>query len=368
MTFHCAHNYGAVLQAYALQNVLIQKGHDCEIIDYRPEGLENYTALYTKRNGLKSYIKNLMLLKYDAPRRNRANKFNDFIANNLVLSKECNHNSELMSDLTTKYDLFIVGSDQVWNTKKTLEVNSTYFLDFVYDGNKKVAYAASVGNAQRVDLIGYIDLLRQFKAISCREYRGSEVIKSLLGKDIPVVLDPTLLCDIQIWDTLQSKSNYPEYKNYILYYSLDGYDKRKDNIEELKILSKRLNKKILLITPEWPRCISDFIDLLDVGPIDFLKLIKSADLVCTNSFHGTALSIAFNKDFYVLEEYNGTDDRKIGLLKSLGLEDRMVKGYKYVNELKIAEINYFDVCNNLNKLKKQSFSFLDNVFNTKKLE
>lgn len=126
------------------------------------------------------------------------------------------------------------------------------------------------------------------------------------------------------------------------------------------MLQKKLNKKVVILTPEWPKRVTGFENIIDAGPVDFLLLIKNATLVCTNSFHGTALSICFRKDFYVLDNENIFDDRKTSLLEQLGLCDRIVKGEKTMKNLIITSVLYDKVELKLRILRERSISFLKN--------
>ena len=355
ITFHGAHNYGAVLQAYALQQYILSLDIECKIINYRSKSQRDFNSLYPKRNGIKSVIKNLLMLKYDKERRRREYKFEDFINNSLCLTDDLYEKEDTLYELNQEIDVFIARSDQVWNTTKTADVSTAYFLNFVDDNKKKIAYAVSIGNAHTSQLLDFCPYIRRFNSVSCRELSAVKIIEGLLNKEVSIALDPTLLVSGKIFKKLIGKS---QFKNYILYYSLDGYNKRFNNVEELKILSKRLNKQVVILTPEWPKKERSFINVIDAGPIDFLTLISNADLICTNSFHGTALSISLRKDFWVLEEPNEFDDRKTSILKQLGLEKRMVKGWDYVNNMELNPILYDEVYCKLKLLRIKSDSFL----------
>lgn len=350
MTFHGARNYGAVLQAYALQQFLLSIGLECRIIDFVSESLKDYTGLYPKRNGWKSIIKNLLMLRYHQHRAARDTKFEKFINECLVLTDEHFTSEEELREMQDQVDVYVVGSDQVWNTTKA-ETGTTYFLGFADENSKRIAYAVSLGGAEAGDLEPYRNLIKNFDFISCRERKGAGILSELTGRDVKAVLDPTLLVENEIWERMAAPLS-PLYHNYIFYYSLDGFDKRKNNVEELQELSRRLDKKVIVLTPEWPR--NEFINIIDAGPLDFLNLIRNADIVCTNSFHGTAFSLAFKKNFYVLDRYDGRDDRKTDLLQILHLEDRMIKGVENVREMEFGGVDYEKVGQILDALRLES--------------
>jgi len=354
ITFHAANNYGAVIQSYALQEYIRTVEQECEIIDFNSKSQQDFNSLYPKRNGFKSIVKNIFMVQYDSKRRLRIKRFDEFRENCLILSDTCYGKKEL-KELNKRFDLFIAGSDQIWNTTKKADVNNAYFLSFVDDKKIKVAYAVSLGNATVEDLLPYKKYIMSFSNISCREKSASDIIESIIDKKVATTLDPTLLVKNDIWNNLVKNIKVP-YSDYILYYSLDGFDMRKRNIDILKVLSKRLNKKVIALTPEWPK--KDFVNVIDAGPIEFLALIKNADLICTNSFHGTALSISMEKDFYVLEKYDGIDDRKHGILEQLGLLDRMISEDVAINKMEINSIDYKKVNGLLDKKRKDSTKYL----------
>ena len=356
ITFHAANNYGAVLQSYALQEYIKSMNINCKVIDFRSKSQKDFNSLYPKRNGIKSIIKNILMLPYDSERKLRMNRFDNFRKKYLILTNTYKVEEELI-ELNNEIDVFIAGSDQIWNTTKKADVSKAYFLDFVENNKRKIAYSVSLGNAKKNDILSYQSYIRQFNSISCRETSAACIISGLLGHEIKTTLDPTLLVKNGFWEKLIKNISIP-YDNYIFYYSLDGYDQRNRNVNILRKLAKKMNKKIVALTPEWPKREKNIFNVIDAGPLEFLKLIKNADLVCTNSFHGTALSISMEKDFYVLEKYDGIDDRKFGILEQLGLLDRMISEDVVINKMKINRIDYKKVNVLLNKKREDSMKYL----------
>lgn len=359
MTFHGARNYGAVLQAYALQQFLLSIGLKCQIIDFVSKPLKDYTGLYPQRNGWKSKIKNLLMLKYHWQRTARDTKFEDFINEFLILTNEYFTDENELCDLRDEVDVYVVGSDQVWNTTK-VETGTAYFLGFASEKSRKIAYAVSLGGAEAEDLERYRNLIEKFSFISCRERRGAGILSKLTGRNIKTVLDPTLLVENEVWEKMVSQRS-PLYSDYIFYYSLDGFDKRKNNVGELQELGRRFGKKVVVLTPEWPK--SEFVNVIDAGPMDFLNLVRNAHIVCTNSFHGTVFSIVFRKNFYVLDRYDGRDDRKIDILQLLHLEHRMIKGVDEVKKMKCIDIDYESIGKIIDGLRQESGQYLKSAIN-----
>ena len=356
MTFFHVYNYGAVLQAYSMQKILEDMHVENEIIDFYIERQTDLTDVYSTKNGLKRFIKTLLLTPFYFERQKRKNKFIKFISELNLSNNRC-HDVTDLKETNADYDCFVAGSDQIWNVTKTAEASDCYFLDFVNDEKRKISYASSIGVATYEQLLAKKDYLKRFSALSCRESGGANILNQVVGRDIATVLDPTLLVDKKYLENIVKENTH---SNYILYYSLDGYDKRNNNLEILKKLGEKLGLTIKFVTPEWP--IHDFgEDVRDAGPKDFLGLIKNAALICTNSFHGTALSIKLRKPFFVLEGKNIKDERKRSILIQLGLEDRIisdVESLSVINNIADVEIAYEQVDEELRKKQKSSYDYL----------
>ena len=357
LTFHRAYNYGAVIQAYSIQNVIEDIGYDCEIIDYVNKQQISYYTPLVYSNGVRKFVKDLIFIGYLKQIKKKNRLFDQFIEKEIKKSKKsCNN----------EFDAFVVGSDQVWNPIHSNDFRKAYVLDFVDDNHLKLAYAPSIGAASLEDLSAYKNYINEFKELSCREQRGAEVLKQLTDRDVQVLLDPTLIVEKSKLHFLADKAK-SENENYIFYYTLDGFDKRKNGVKLLKDISKLYDMKVKVIAPTWPKMFSGFENIMDASPEKFLNLIKNASLVCTNSFHGMALSIDYKKEFFVLEEYDGKDDRKISLLKKVGLEERMTTDIKDISKLKDKAIDYSKVDSMLQDLKEKSINYLkrnlDGYFN-----
>lgn len=357
LTFHNVYNYGAVLQAYALQQYMNCNGFENEIINFSRRKQKDLTDIVSTRNGIKRFIKSLLLLPVLSQRIVRKKKFDDFINHRLYLSKKVYNEKSDISDTNSLYSTFVIGSDQVWNVRKKSDTSLVYFLKFADNNKKKIAYAPSVGISTINELQSYKEELLKFDFISCREFGGARELSKLLNKDVPVVLDPTLLIQSEVLMKLSDKADE---EKYILYYSLDGFDKRKHNMEILDELKKKFNLKLKIITPEWPfhRKYGD--DIVNAGPEEFITLIKNAELVCTTSFHGTALAIKFERPLFVLEDKDTPDERKRSLLNQLGIENRIISCMDDVNKNRSYYMDYVDITKKLNKLQKQSSEYLIN--------
>lgn len=363
ITFHAVYNYGAVLQAYSLQKVFSDLQVESEIIDFRRETQADYTSLYSSRHGIKSLIKNIMILPFHSKRKKRMQKFDDFINNELVKSEKIYTNEEDLKCVNEIYNVFFTGSDQVWNTKKERDYSAAYFLDFVDKNNlNRYAYAASLGVSEKEDLIMQESMLKKYRKISCREKRGVEIVSSIIEGKTDLVLDPTLLVDKKHLEKYTKKSDTN--KPYLFYYSLDGFDKRKNNFDIIYKLANKYNLDIKLITPEWVYSRKKSKQYTSAGIEEFLTLIANAELVCTNSFHGTALSIKFNKNFYVLEKYDGRDDRKKTVLEELNLLDRCISSVDDIDNIDDYKINYENINCQLESKREESLNFVRECLET----
>lgn len=319
ITFHRAINYGAVLQAYALQKAYQNMNCESNIIDYRNSFLENRhkkIRLSDCRN-LKDFGRFVFYSNY----HNRKFKlFRNFLSTHISLAHVCSSTKELQS-ITKKYDRIICGSDQVWNYKIT-NFDKNYFLDFCNDPVKKNSYAASFGfdTLPKEFIEEYKKLLNKFSNISVRERQGGEIVKELIQKDVEVVLDPTMLIPKSDWETLSL-----DYKNtnYILFYYFGVLTLKMKKF--LKKLSDQTGCEIVYISysirsqlkATYEKC---------VGPLEFLGLFKNARYVVTNSFHGTAFSILFNKDFFLemLPESQCVNSRLENILNVFDLKKRQI--------------------------------------------
>lgn len=355
LSLHFANNYGAVLQAYAMQRTLEDIGEKVTIINFANEYQLDADSLYPVKNGVKRWVKRVLMIRYHEQRKQRILKFDDFRNRYLNLSQYCKEEYKAEQQIK-RYKTVIVGSDQVWNPLKGNETSNIYFLKNV-DEIKKIAYAASIGNATKEAIAQFKDDISAFDYISVRENRGKEIIGSLIDNPIHQVIDPTLIVNPNYFKIIEKEYSLP-FDKYIFYYSLDGYDKRDRNNDLLSKISNELNLPVVAITPEWPK--KGALNVSDAGPEEFLWLIDNAELVCTTSFHGTALSLVLNKNFIVLEKYDGEDDRKVSILKDLNLENRATTDENLIDQLIKEKIDYEKVSRLLNKRIIESRDYLTN--------
>ena len=359
ITFHNTSNFGATLQCLALYNYLTAHNQNVEIINYLPPYvLEKKKAdkelkkIAGSDNKVKALIKGLAYLAYANKIKRRDLCFEEFINQYLKLSRVFPDYSSLM-DNPPKADLYICGSDQIWNPALTgSTLDKAFFLCFT-DGIK-VSYGASMGEYDIETNAGELrKLINDFQMLSVRENSTAERLSRAIEKPVKTVLDCTLLLD---------KEDYYQYEKpvsaatnpYLLYYSMQ---KSALADEEAKRVANDKGLKIIDISPNPLRKIKGSKKMLDIGPGEFLTLIKNAHFVVTNSFHGTVFSILYRKQF-LCTLHSTRSGRVVDLLTSLDLTDRIVKDSRDNN---IKEINYDTVYTSLQPLRSESYSYLNKV-------
>lgn len=352
ITFHNVVNYGGVLQCYALQQKLQEWGYDAEVIDYENE---HFKRFYSPFYITKPFVRKFMYMIYALPQKViRRKRFADFVNENIKLSSEV-YNKDTVSKTNSIYDVFITGSDQVWNLELT-KMDRNYFLDFVHD-KKKVSYAASIGLSQLDDemKLTYKELLESFSSISVREKSASEIIDNLMGKEVDVHIDPVLLLNKQEWSRICYEQQNRNEEEYIVVYKIN----KSKAYEAAEQLAKLKKLKVKVIQPD-KTCKAGFEKYKVASPADFVTLFRNAKYVITDSFHGTVFSIIFQKQFaYFMDERPKNRNSRIqNLLFNLKLEKRNFKEIQHV-ELIDETIDYISVENILNNERNRARNYLE---------
>lgn len=365
VTFHGSHNYGSVLQAYATQKLLDKLGYKSEIINFRMESQKDYYSLYPTKYGMRTMIGNLLLLPYHRERKSRMYKFEKFIHSRYKLSGEELTGYKDLETISSKYDIYLTGSDQIWSNripelvKSDTDYTGVYFLDFVDDTKKKISFASSVGESDEEDLYDKINLLKTFSSLSTRETYGVNLLSEITKRPVEKVLDPTLMLSKEEWTSIAPKDPIIKGK-YILLYTLRGIRKGFAWGKALSKLSKRLNMRVICISPFFPVIYPGMKNMYDIGPEEFINLINNATLIFTDSFHGTAFSINFNKPFYSLTPGKEKDARKREIIDALELSDRIISDHGDVYEIKDWTLDYKNrnTNNKLEILRKTGVDYL----------
>ena len=361
ITMHKVINYGSALQAYALQRTIEKLGYDCEIIDYIYPN-EYHLSRYPKLPAWKSWILFIIQLLYGFPQKKRVKLFERFYKDYLKLSPVCYESREQLQDNPPCYDIYVTGSDQVWNPKSIVE-DTSFMLSFVRNDVHKISYAASFATDSIPDRFRrlYKAYLDMYSAISVREKNGIEIIRNLIGKKAELVLDPTILLEAEEYNLIADKSvvsiNEPYILAYLLSYKFDPHP----YVEHIvKYVQKKTGYKVVLLSVADTKMLftSNAVRLQNVGPSEFVYLFKHASFVVTTSFHGTAFSVIYNKPFYTLVQPNSSDDRVTSLLKPLGLEKRLVYMETNVDNLSLEIENNLNISDRLRMARKSSIAFL----------
>lgn len=356
LTFHCAHNYGAVLQCYATQEFLRGKGFDVEIINYRPKYLwKPYRVFARERFIRKNLFLSLKLLivefwvLYNRCKRFRG--FEKFINKRLNLGKVVTN-----IKLPFVYDAYIVGSDQVWNPKLTHGFDPIYFAHFPFPkGDKRyISYAASMEAKSLSDeqVEFFKKNLCNFDSLSVREDALLQLLQPLTSKHITHVLDPVLMVSPQIWDSFSSDKKSVE--KYVAVYQVRNHP---DTLRIAHHIAAQIGAKVrVLVAGPVFRPVEGTNQTST--PEDFVDTIRNAACVVTTSFHGTAFSVVFNRPFYTVQLNDGWDTRSQSLLVSLGLEDRIVD---VTDSPQFAEVDYLFANQKLEELRCSSQEYLLNA-------
>ncbi len=364
ITYHSAYNHGSVLQAYATQQALFRVGIETEIINYRmAEQKYFYEGFVRTKYGIQTLVNDLTFICAYQKKLQRKCSFEKFFNEHLFLSKECS-NPEEVSALWTKYNTIISGSDQIWN-KASCEMshNDWRYMDpYLLKGFKgrKISYASSINAMEGEDLKRILPEINSFHSLSFREDAAAKKISQLLHKEVCYVLDPTFLLSKEEWI---EKLNLKKIKNrepYILCYSLAGARSIAKLLSSIKVIAKQKKCKATIVTPfAYIPTFSSAIEYHpEYGPLEFLETLYNAEAVITDSYHGTALSINFGKDFYSLTRHGKTDVRKNDILNRLGLQERIIHDATVIPELNLPPIDYTVVYAKLADLRQYSMDYL----------
>lgn len=364
ITFNSAHNHGAVLQAWALQEFLTSDGHEVKIINYRLPATDNLYRLYVprktfKRAKLNKVVHALQYLKKYKTEPNkvkRYHKFEHFINHTLNTTKEYTGLDDL-NKANLDFDVMIAGSDQIWNGSLTKGINPAYFLSFGNESIKRISYAASIGKdaIPEVEHTLFLRYLRLFDYISVREEKAKSSIEKLTDKEVSVVLDPTLLLDREKYDNLKKDPKTKEQYIYVHNVHITKVDKRLNAMAEE--LSKRLGLPIVHNRSDYDFT-NELTKFTSGGPKEFLGYIANAAYVVTNSFHATVFSIIYQKNFITIPHFQNPE-RMRHLLDTLGIGNHLIEFSRDLPEdLNKLTIDYSNVEKARIDQRKSSIEFL----------
>ena len=322
VTFYHIHHYGAMLQACATERAVEALGGECEIVDYY---VNQNNALFRAPTGLGSAAADAHTALHYGALKARYDRFEAFSRQYLKRSSHRYESASELAGAALPYDVILSGSDQIWNPKIFPDGKFDPVFFGAFSQKRKIAYAPSFGipsvpEGMEDELRGYLDA---FSHISVRERQGQTIVEQVMGKTVPVVLDPTLLLDRNAWSAIASPP--AEKGGYILCYCIS---KPGPLVPYIRRLAEETGLPVVQLCGIRQRVHPKARCVLDAGPAEFLGWFRGASYVCTNSFHGTVFSVQFQKPFFTAvapsELAAPESSRTFSLLSRLGLENRVV--------------------------------------------
>ena len=355
-------NIGTYLQAYASAKTFERKGYEVELLEYYrknhliPNVIRNlFKANANPVHGLLSVLYRVSTVAISK------RVLKGFLARNAKLSKRYNSLEEIEQN-PPEADIYITGSDQVWNSHYNDGIEKVFYLSFAPKDKKKFSYAASIGMTHFPDheKEQTKQLLSEYNRISVRESSAIPLLAELGINNVEHVVDPTLLISNEEWTALASTDSFVKTEPYLLIYSVEYT--RKGLISEYAVeLAKRMNLKIYMVTSGGFR---DDINCCDrkfhfASPEKFLNLMLHADFVIVSSFHGTSFAVSMNKQFISIcpGRFNS---RIYSLLDSLKIGNRIRSDIDTIDE-ELPIIDYKEINNLLQKEVDRSMAFIDSI-------
>lgn len=337
MTMHRVQNMGSVLQAYALQYKIKQLGYESELIDYvfPPVKKTHFGA------------RDLVSLGLDAlqgfPAKRKKNKINAFRAQYLHCSEKTYNREKLLAE-PPHYDLYCTGSDQVWNPIH-IGMDTSFMMDFAPDDAPRIAYASSFSSKEITEpyFSLYASHLSKYKSITVREQSGIDIVRQMTGKEAAVVCDPTMLLSAEEWQSVAEVSNVELPKEYILVYLLRYmFDPRPGFYNIVQSVRNALKLPVYQVNSyNRDSFYSNVRPLNGLGPADFIRLVKNASFLVTDSFHGTVFATIFNVPMIGVVKDASNGDGRIATLRT------KVEGYNSV----VCHNKPFKMCNDISLFK-----------------
>lgn len=366
ITFHNSYNCGSMLESYAMQKSIEDYcNKKVEIINFSNEGQRNLYNVFFKNNSMKNILKNILLLSNYKRLKMNNKKYEEFRDENFYLSNNMYTKSNELND--NNYECVVSGSDQIWNITIP-DADDAYFLPWVKKA-KKIAYAPSFGSKNIMkyaeDPDKYKKYLLAYDCLSIRENNGQKWIKDMINKNVPVLVDPTLILTSSHYDKILAK-DIEEKEKYIFFYC-PSFDQK--ICKYVKKIAKKYNLKVIT----WS-CKSYSTKLIKrygfelakyENPSSYLYYIKNAELVLTTSFHGTIFSTIYKKKFFTIKngDMYGDDDRVITLLTQLNMLDKLIP-YDFDDNFNyLGDIDYSKYDEQIKKLREDAVKYLVDSIN-----
>lgn len=360
LTSHASMNYGGLLQAYALKTTIARMGHECDIINYKPQmhNVKEHPVKFVleRQHFVQKAWFGLTRLQAFRQRRELIDRFR---ADYLSPSPRKTVTVGEIPREAKEYDVVCCGSDQLWNLNQKDNENRAYLLDFDRS-NTAITYAVSFGDGLREkydETVASLPLIRHFDSIAVREVEGQDFLAKN-GVKAELTLDPTLLAEDAIWDRFRFPAcvEYP----YILVY---GFENAYQKYDELVAAARRLSDCLGLpvvnpvMNPDMAK--ARFVNKYACGPREFFNLVEHASFVCTNSYHGTIFSFLLDRPFIaVFDEGSPREGRKATLLDMLHMESRGVSSRDPWNMEKLMQVDYAKARKLLQEERERSMNYL----------
>lgn len=359
LTFHASHNYGSMLQAYALLTYLASIGHDVYIINLRPDAqrkMYQHPSPFINPS-LKKIIKTLLAFGQYKDNVKKWNLFEKFMDEQMRLTDGVCRNVEDVKVTIEKYDfeMLICGGDQIWN-QKCKDFEPSFLLPFDISGVKKISYSPSMGKQAQAMMREpyseiYLKSLKYFDAISVREPDAAELLSLYLKRQVEVIADPTFLMLPGHYKKLLGK---PIIDGHYMFYYTPSHIRAELAYKASVRFSQEKGLKLISSNSNFRQ--KDIIPINQCGPIEFLNLLYYADFVCGQSFHLVVFSLLFHKDFAAL---NGDiDPRMSSLLDACRCSDRGVN-LKNPDFTSMKDIDYHFVDNHIDEIRKKAMNYIN---------
>ena len=356
ITVHVGFNFGSILQTIATFKILQDLGFSPMVVNYIPPRCT--WKYYFSFSNLIRFFKNL--IRFPIQLFN-THIYQSFLKKHVDLSCPI-YSEDNFAEACPRADIYLTGSDQVWNSKHNQGLDKHYYFDGFPTAAKKIAYSSSIGR-DSIDETEFFEvkrMLSSYHAISVREANAKELIESM-GYEAEHVLDPTFMLNREMWKSYMSKRLIKD--KYLLVYA--PYDVRNKDIVYKSAHQIAQQKHLKVVTFSWGLTSEKLADktIIFANPGDFLSLMYYADYVITTSFHGTAFSINLNKQFSVYFP-TGFSARIKSVLALCRLEDRILEPNEILRTDKAdVKINYIEVNSILNTEREKALRFLEKALN-----
>ena len=364
-------NYGNRLQNYALQEFIKMMEFECETIIDKSYTSKNHLNLNKKSKLQKLIDKDFKQIYLKILNRINNNKikeinlertkiFKDFSEKYISETKFSINKDQISNDLEKKYDYLVTGSDQIWNPFSP-HVSEVSFLSFA-PKYKRISYAPSFGvyDIPEEERERYKQWLSDMKYISVREDAGAKIVKDLTGRDVPVVIDPTMILTKEQWLSISKESKAKPKKKYLLTYLLGGGSK--EHKQKVKEIAKKYDLEIVNLGD------IKYVEHYVTGPSEFIDYINDASIFFTDSFHGCVFSMLLDTPFVVCTRVGqnsktSMESRIDTFLDKFELQNRR---YSNINNIDIFSYDYTKSNELLEKERKKAWDYLSNALSSNK--